>query len=64
MARKFVVNGRTVEKSSASKVVAYGRTFESTVAASGITPIPPKLQGLDSQFATIIAHRLGGVLEQ
>jgi len=28
------------------------------------TAIPPKLQGLNSQFATIIAHRLGGVLEQ
>jgi len=33
-------------------------------SSSGVTPVPPKLQGLNSQFATIIAHRLGGVLEQ
>ena len=39
-------------------------SFSASEAAPGVTPIPPKLQGLNSQFATIIAHRLGGVLEQ
>jgi parallel beta-helix repeat protein len=33
------------------------------VSAGGVTPIPPPLQKTDNQFATIIAHRLGGVLQ-
>jgi hypothetical protein len=66
MARKFIVHGRTVEKTADSKTVIYGRTFESagSTPPSGPTPKPPKLHGIDNQFATIIAHRLGGVLEQ
>jgi len=32
-------------------------------AAGGATPRPPKLHNSDNQFASITAHRLGGVLE-
>jgi len=34
-----------------------------TDAAGAATEIPPPLHGIDNQFATIIAHRLGGHLQ-
>lgn len=46
---------------------AIPHVFFSGVAAApppAVTEIPPRLHLLDSQFSTITAHRLGGVLEQ
>ena len=65
MARKSYVNGRIFEETGARKGYVSGQIFEEALSAPpATTAIPPKLQGLNSQFATIIAHRLGGVLEQ
>ena len=64
-AQKYIINGLIFEDNeSGEKIIVDGGVLETLAAAAGgITPIPPPLQKTDNQFATIIAHRLGGVLQ-
>ena len=62
----------TTENPGAFTISATRRSVVTTVAITpsggggpgpSVTPIPPRLANLDSQFATILAHKLGGHLQ-
>jgi len=62
----------TTENPSSYTLSSTRRSVVTTVAITpsggggpgpSVTPIPPRLANLDSQFATILAHKLGGHLQ-
>ena len=52
--------------STHGRILTHDPIFVPSTAGGGggptVTPVPPRLQNSDRQFATITAHRLGGVL--